>query len=189
MNRTLGSLALVALATACLARHPRPETAPTPPIPAAPTVSPWPGVLASARRAADAGRFADADRVLSEFAVQHPQSPEGAEADFWRALFRSDPANRDATIREQLAAFDSYLNGGPSLPRYAEAKILRRMVETVDSARAVIVAVRAAADVRERAKNDEVKRLSDELEKALAEMERIRRRLSPKPDEKKPPPQ
>jgi len=67
------------------------------------------------------------------------------------------------------------------LPRYEEAVILRRMVETIDSTRSVIVAVRAAADARDRAKNDEVRRLSDELEKTVAELERVRRRLVPKP--------
>jgi hypothetical protein len=161
----------------------KPEPKPAPP----PAVSPWFGVLASARRAADAGHFDDAERILATFAVEHPGTPEGAEADFWRALFRADPANTKTTLREQLSALDAYINGGPSQPRYTEAVILRRMVETVDSARAVIVAVRATADARDRAKNDEVKRLTEELEKAVAEMERIRRRLAPKPDEKKPP--
>jgi acyl-CoA reductase-like NAD-dependent aldehyde dehydrogenase len=138
-------------------------------------------VLAGARRAAEGGRYQEADRILGEFAVQHPQSTEGSEADFWRALFRADPANTESTVREQLAAFDSYLSGGKSMPRYAEAQVLRRMVEVIDSTRALIVAVRAAADARERAKTDEVKRISDELEKAVTELERIKRRLTPKP--------
>jgi hypothetical protein len=151
-------------------------------------LSPWPGILASAQRLADAGRFADADRQLAEFAISRPGSTEGAEADFWRALFKSDPLNSEVDVRDQLAAWDTYLHGGPSMPRYGEAQILRRMVEVIDSTRAYIVAVRATAQARERAKSDEVKRLSDELEKAVAELERIRRRLVPKPDEKKPPP-
>jgi acyl-CoA reductase-like NAD-dependent aldehyde dehydrogenase len=138
-------------------------------------------VLASARRAAEGGHFQDADRILGEFAAQHPQSAEGAEANFWRALFRADPANTESTIREQLAAFDAYLTGGASRPRYTEAQVLRRMVEVIDSTRALIVAVRASADAREHAKADEVKRISDELEKAVTELERIKRRLTPKP--------
>jgi hypothetical protein len=186
--RSRALAALLPLLAACLTKH-APPAVPAPPVPepSVPTVSPWPAIFTSARRAADAGRYAEADRILGEFAVQHARSPDGAEADFWRALFRSDPANADATIREQLAAFDTYLIGGPSLPRYAEALILRRMVEAIDSARTLVVAVRATVEARERAKNDEVKRLSDELEKAVAEMERIRRRLAPKPEERKPP--
>ena len=165
------------------AKHQPPPPPPPSPEPAPLVVSPWPGILAGARRAADGGHFQDADRILSEFATQHPQSPEGVEADFWRALFRADPANTESTVREQLAAFDAYLTGGPARPRYTEAQVLRRMVEVIDSTRALIVAVRASADARERAKTDEVKRISDELEKAVTELERIKRRLTPKPPE------
>jgi hypothetical protein len=124
---------------------------------------------------------------LADFAVQHAGSPEGAEADFWRALLRADPLNGAATVRDQLAALDTYLQGGSSQPRYLEAQILRRLVEQVDSLRSVVVGVRAAAQARERARGDEVRRLADELEKALAELVRIRRRLAPRPEDRKPP--
>lgn len=184
-RRTAPVLATLLVATACARHTPPPEPAPPPPIE---TPSPWPGVLASARQAADAGRFELADRVLADFAVEHAGTAMGAEADFWRAVFRADPANHEVTVRDQLAAIDTYLHGGPGMPHYVEARILRSMVETVDSTRAVIVAVRAAADARDRAKDLEVKRLSDELEKALGELERIRRRLAPKPDTGRPPP-
>ena len=152
-------------------------------------VSEWPGVLARAHHAADVGRFDAADSILAAYAVSNSGTADGAEADFWRALFRADPANHAANIREQLAAFDTYLSGGPSMPRYAEAQILRRMVEVIDSTKAMVVAVRALDDARDAARNAEVKRLSDELEKSLGELERIKRRLTPKPDEKKPPPE
>jgi hypothetical protein len=154
-----------------------------------PAVSPWPGVFARARRAADEGRYNEADRVLAEFVAQHGPSPEANEATFWRALFSADPANVVATVSDQIAAFEEYLALGPSLPRYTEARILRRIVEAMDSTRALIVAVRTTAEARERAKSDEVKRLSDELERTVAEMERIKRRLAPRrPDDKRPPP-
>jgi hypothetical protein len=153
-----------------------------------PAVSPWPGIFSRALRAADAGRFPEADRLLSEFIANDGHSAEASEAAFWRALFSADPANASATVLDQIAYLDAYLAAGPSLPRYTEARILRRMVETIDSTRALIVAVRAAAEARERAKSDEVKRLSDELEKTVAEMERIKRRLVPRPpDERRPP--
>ncbi len=175
-------LALLLIAVGCATHQPPPPPPPSPE-PAPLVVSPWPGVLASARRAAESGRFQDADRILGEFTAQHQQSPEGAEADFWRALFRTDPANTESTVRDQLDAFDAYLSGGASRPRFTEAQVLRRMVEVIDSTRALIVAVRASADARERAKSDEVKRISDELEKAVTELERIKRRLTPKPPE------
>lgn len=176
---------LCSLGAACFKQPPPPPALVLPPLPA---VSPWPGILSTAQRLADGGRFAEADRLLADFAVSQPNTPEGAEADFFRALFKSDPLNPDANTRDQLAAFDTYLHGGTSMPRYSEAQVLRRMIEVVDSTQALIVAVRASSAARERAKNDEVRRLLEELEKAVAEMERIKRRLTPKPDEKKPPP-
>jgi hypothetical protein len=178
-------MVLVAAGLGCLRQQPAPL--PPPPVPL-PAVSPWPGILARAQRLADGGRFAEADRLLGEFAVSQPGTADGAEADFWRALFKADPLNRDVPVYEQLAAFDAYLHGGPSLPRYAEAQIMRRLIEVADSTTALVVAVRASAEARDRAKNEEVKRLAEEVEKTVAELERIRRRLAPKADDKKPPP-
>jgi hypothetical protein len=186
MRRLAPWLAMLALASAGCAKRQMPP-APLPVVVPDP-VSPWPGVLLRAQRLADEGRFRDADRVLGEYAVAHEHTLEGAEADFWLALFKADPSNNEVTVRDQLVALDTYLHGGPTMPRYAEALILRRLVETTDSARAMIVAVRASAQARERAKADEVKRLSDELEKTAAELERIRRRLAPRVDDRRPPP-
>lgn len=185
-RRPLGRMALLLLLVACTSQ---PVQIPPPPPPTPlPRISPWPGILVRAQRLAERGQYEEADEVLAQFAVEHPATPEGAEADFWRALFKADPANAAVNVREQLAALDTYLSGGPEMPRYVEAQVLRRLVEAVDSTRSVVVAVRAAADARVDAKNDEVKRLSDEVEKTLAELERIRRRLVPRPDERKPPP-
>jgi hypothetical protein len=183
--------AAAAAALCACSQRPLPDPIPAPvaPLTVVPEVSPWPGIFSRARRAADAERFGEADRLLAEFAQQHASSPESSEATFWRALFSIDPANTTATVSDQIAAFDSYIAAGPSLPRYTEARILRRMVEAIDSTRALVVAVRATAEARDRAKSDEVKRLSDELEKTLAEMERIKRRLAPRPPDEKRPPQ
>ena len=184
--RRVARLAALLLLTACTSA---PMPVPPPPLPTPlPDISPWPGILVRAQRLAERGRYAEADQVLAEFAVNHPGSRDGAEADFWRALLKADPANEEVTVREQLAALDTYLAGGPEMPRYVEAQILRRLVEAVDSTRSLVVAVRAAANARVDAKNDEVKRLSDELEKTVAELERIRRRLIPRGDDRKPPP-
>lgn len=182
----LARLGVLLLLAAC-ASQPVPVPPPPPPTPL-PQISPWPGILVRAQRLVERGRYGEADQVLAEFAVQHAGTPEGAEADFWRAVFKADPSNPEVTVREQLAALDTYLSGGPELPRYVEVLVLRRLVETVDSTRSLVVAVRAAADARVDAKNDEVKRLSDELEKTVAELDRIRRRLVPRPEERRPPP-
>lgn len=184
-------LAVTALAIAvgvggCARRAPPPLPPPiTMPIP---EIDPWPGVLAQAKRLAEDGHYGPADRLLADYAVKHQGTAQGAEADFWRALFRVDPLNTESSTREQLAALDAYLHGGPSQPRYLEALILRRLVEAADSARAVVAEVHAAVEARTARRDDEVRRISDELEKAVAELERIRRRLAPRPNDRKPPP-
>ncbi|MFN8572831.1 MAG: hypothetical protein U0132_12355 [Gemmatimonadaceae bacterium] len=159
------------------AQRPVPIAAP-PVLPPVAAVSPWPGILRQAQQAADAGDYATADRLLAEFGVAHPKTPEGAEADFFRALYKADPPNAAATIREQLGAFDAYLVGGSAQPHYAEAIVLRRLLESTDSLRALVAAVRTTQDARARAREDEIRRLTDVLEKTTAELERIKRRLA-----------
>jgi len=174
---SLGGLLLLA----CCRGAPAPAPTPVDQAPAIPTVndvSPWPATLRQAQQAAESGDYHGADRLLAAYGVSHPQSPEGAEADFFRALFKLDPANHSVSMREQLSAFDAYLTGGAGLPRYGEALVLRRMVETTDSLRALVEAVRGAQETRTRAKDDEIRRLSDILERTTAELERIKRRLA-----------
>lgn len=173
------SLAAVA-PTACRRAAPAPvvQQAPTP---APPPISPWPGTLASALRATGQGKFEEADAILAKFALDHPGSAEGAEADFWRALIRLDPFNTGASLRDAMAALDSYLNAGPATARYAEARILRRLLESLDSSRAQLTAARKDADSRDRVRDEEIRKLGDELDKTMAELDRIRRRLAQKP--------
>jgi hypothetical protein len=116
--------------------------------------------------------------VLQDFAVSHPGTPEGAESDFFRALFKADPANPNFTYLEELSAVDAYLAGGPALPRYHEAIVLRRLIDSVDSARTEASVVRRLGQGRERSKDEEIRKLSDQLEKTQAELERIKRRLA-----------
>lgn len=179
----VASLVLAAmLAGAC--RQPAPPPAPPPaPIvfPAAPPLSPWVGTLARALREAEAGRFDDAERILADFSVGNAGTPDGAESDFWRALLKTDPANRDVTPRESMALYDAYLDGGSALPRHAEALILRRVVESMDSTRVLLSTVRASADARQKARDEEIRRLNDLVDRTTAELERIKRRLAPKP--------
>ena len=160
------------------ARVPVAEQAPPP---APPPISAWPGTLATAIRAADQGKYDEADGLLAKYALDHPRSDEGAEADFWRALFRLDPNNTRASQREALASLDAYLNAGPAAARHAEVKILRRLIESLDSSRTQLVAARASADAQNRARDEEIRKLGDELDKTMAELDRIRRRLAQKP--------
>ena len=180
-SMVLGAVILAGLLTRCA----RPAAAPAlqqPPAPSPPPISAWPGTLATAMRAAHQGKHAEADAILAKYALDHASSAEGAEADYWRALLRIDPFNTGASMRDALTALDAYLNGGPALARYEEARILRRLVESLDSSRTQLVAARAAADSRDRTREEEIKKLGDELDKTMAELDRIRRRLAQKPN-------
>jgi hypothetical protein len=161
---------------------PTPERVEVAPTPALPPISPWPATIAAALRAAESGRYDEAERLLVEFSVKHAGTPEGTESDFWRALLKIDPSNRKVAVREQLALLDAYLGAGSAAPRYAEALILRRVVEAADSTRALMSTMRASAEAREKARDEEIKKLQDELDRTTAELERIKRRLLPRPD-------
>ena len=175
--------AILCVVAAC-ARPAQIRVAQQEPAPATPPpISAWPGVLAAAVRATSQGRHAQADSILAKHALDHAGSAEGLEADYWRALIRLDPFNTASSLREALAGLDSYINAGPTTARYEEARILRRMVESLDSSRTQLTATRAQADSRDRARDDEIRKLGDELEKTMAELDRIRRRLAQKPND------
>jgi hypothetical protein len=182
---TTRSAVIVALVLSTACRQ-APEPAPEPalieaPTPNPPPISLWPATLSDALRAFNAGRNEDADRILREHSARMAGTPEGAESDFWRAMLRADPGNAVGSPREHIALFDAYLAAGPSAPRYAEAQIFRRLLEALDSTRTAVTALRALAETRDKARDDEVRRLSEDLDKTMAELERIRRRLTPKP--------
>lgn len=148
----------------------------------------WPAALGDAQRAADAGRYADADRLLVGFAEQYAESPEAAETLFWRALFQLDPANRDRSPKDAAAALDAYLAHAGRLEHRVEAAIALRVMGEVDSLAAELHAARTtppppppAVVAAERAKDEELARLRDSLTKTSAELDRVRRRLAPRP--------
>lgn len=176
----VAALALAGVIGACQRPAPTPPAPIIPEIIPAPPISPWPGTLSSALRAAETGGFVEADRILTEFSVKHAGTADGAESDFWRALLKTDPANRRVTPRESMALYDAYLGGGPTLPRHAEALILRRVVESLDSTRSLLATVRASADAREKSRDEEIRRLNDVVDRTTAELERIKRRLAPR---------
>jgi hypothetical protein len=191
MTRAAARRAFLACLTSAMACRSGPAPSPDPiPQPVVtlleprPPVSRWPAVLAEALRVAELGRYAEADRILQAHGLEHAGDPEGLESDFWRALLRTDPASGDSASQHALALIDGYLAAGPAAPRSAEAAILRRLVVAADSARGAVSTLRSATESRERARDEDIRRLTEELEKTVAELERIKRRLVP---EKKPP--
>ena len=171
----------------------------------------WDNTLLLARVRAAEGKFPAADSLMARFAAQYPDTHEAIETTYWRALFDLDPSNHLASFSSAIASLDDYLTHKRPLDHAAEAATLRRIAGHMDQlnklaatalaeARDTSVAMRATApDVRTDAKppvagdvavptpaDVEIKRLKDELAKANAELERIRRRLAQPPPPVKP---
>ena len=133
-----------------------------------------------------AGRYGVADRILFDYAARYPASPEGRDVMYWRALYKLDPANPNAAPREALDLLDSYV-AAPTGTHKVEAQTLRRLATTME-ARATAASGMAgppktdAPKPEDKARDEELQRVKDELAKANAELERIKRRLArPKP--------
>jgi hypothetical protein len=158
----------------------------------------WPDTKRDALNAALVKDFALADSLLRGFSARHPGTPLSAEAVYWRAFFRLDPAVESAapaeSIRAARAALDAYIAGGPTQPHYVESVVLRRMTWHLDSLHATVEAARAAATASApaspttispamrdslKARDDELQRMRAELDQTKAELDRIRRRLAP----------
>jgi hypothetical protein len=128
-------------------------------------------------------RTGEADRALSAFERRYPGSPEAAEVAYWRALLKLDP-NNAAAVRESVTMLESYLATAPSGTHRTEAAVLRRLGLALEQRNAALAAVPPVAAVRpeDKARDEEITRLRDELSKANAELARIRRRLArPRP--------
>jgi hypothetical protein len=174
------ALATVVLALTGCASTPRPDTAPTP------VAAEWTTTLAQVAQEVQASRYAVAERLLAEFATRHVASPEAVETIYWRALFRLDPANPAASPREASALLDSYLASPVPGTRRLDATVIRRIAGAMEvrlaSAAAGAAAAAAVPTATDKAKDEELARVKDELAKANAELDRIRRRLAqPKP--------
>ncbi|MES2178787.1 MAG: hypothetical protein V4550_13080 [Gemmatimonadota bacterium] len=137
-------------------------------------------MLTQASDEAIAGRHAAADRLLADYTTRFPASADAVEAMYWRALYKVDPANQSASPREAIVLLDGYLMSSTAAHR-SEAVTLKRLAAALDAR----VAPQPAGPVRvdpappgDKAKDDEIARLKDELAKANAELERIKRRLA-----------
>jgi hypothetical protein len=168
----------------------------------------WSTTLATARNRAATGDYGGADSALSQFARQFPGTSAALETAYWRALFKMDPANHSASLTTAMASLDGYLADTRSREHAPEAASLRRIAAQLDGLNKIAMsAVAQAKDAKATAANataaandakdakdaaskvaadvttstasaDEIKRLKDELAKANAELDRIRKRLS-----------
>jgi hypothetical protein len=161
----------------------------------------WVADLAMSRKAAADGRFDTADSLLSDYAIKHPGSIEALETAYWRAMLKIDPANPHPALVPAMALLDGYLADVRPHEHAAEAAVLRRLAAQLDVLNRVTasmtVASRGAVEASPQGKNTgsasssssadqaandaEIKRLKEDLAKATAELDRIRKRLATPP--------
>jgi len=158
----------------------------------------WPTVLESAQFAAVQGRYEAADSILASFAGRHAGTTEALETAYWRALFKLDSLDRPEALAPAMSLLDSYLADPRPREHLAEAQGLRRIAAQLDALNTRALAVMTVPrEIREPlsssrpsdvkpsadqvAADAEIKRLKDELAKANAELDRIRRRLTRPP--------
>jgi len=140
--------------------------------------------LAAAQQRADSGDYSGADRILADYARRAGSTPEAREIAFWRALYMVDPANKTSSLSDGIRALDIYINTNSVSWYRPQAEVLRRMALTQQALRQ---AQSAAPRVngrdtvfvsRENSREDEIAQLKDQLAKANAELERIKKRLA-----------
>ena len=150
------------------------------PVPTLPVEPPWVATAAAARAAMDRGQFAAADSILAAFERAEPDSPDSSESAFWRVMVRADPRNPAFSPADARAAIEGYL-ANPGSRRRTEASVMLHMLALSDSLRVAQATQRSAAEARDRAREDEMQKLRDDLQRAQAELDRIKRRLGSKP--------
>jgi hypothetical protein len=174
------SLALALSLGACTTAQPR-LAEPAPALTARAEWAPW---LLQASQEAGAGNYAVADKLLTDYGTRYPASPEAAEAMYWRALYKMDPSNPVSAPHDAAVLLEGYLASGTTTHR-AEAQTLRRVASSMETQVHPVSPTTTKTDVvkvDDKARDDELARLRDELSRANAELERIKRRLAqPKP--------
>jgi hypothetical protein len=181
------TLAAVLLSTACVTVH-RPSYVK----PAAERE--WNSVLALAQQRAAAASFDAADSILADFATRNRGTSQALETTYWRAVLKLDPTNKNASVPMALSSLDAYLADARPREHVAEAAALRHIGAQLDAINRLVASTQAQAAganttsprVETRggevtSTEAEVKRLKDELAKANAELDRIRKRLAQPP--------
>ncbi len=169
--RSMGLLMLATLALAC-----SPKRVPQAPAPA----QAYADVLSNADERVREGDYAGADRILSDFQLKAPGTEEATEITFWRALYMVDPANRRTSIPEGIRALDIYLATPGTRWYRGQAEVVRRTAQSV-------LALRNATQAQPRVigrdtvfvtREEELAVLRDQLARANAELDRIKKRLA-----------
>ncbi|HEX2723986.1 MAG TPA: hypothetical protein VHM24_13805, partial [Gemmatimonadaceae bacterium] len=133
----------------------------------------------AAEKRVETGDYAGADRILSDFAVKAQGTDRATEISFWRALYMVDPSNKSASIPEGIRALDIYLSTPGARMYRGQALVLKRTAQTVQALRLAQGATRVVGrDTVFVTREEEIAVLKDQLAKANAELERIKKRLA-----------
>jgi hypothetical protein len=163
-------IAVLIVATACAG----------PPAPATPSPAvEFAAVIEQSRQKVEAGDYPAADRILSDYALRHQGSQEAREISFWRAMYIVDPANRTASVEQGIKAIDIYLASEGAIWYRPQAEVLRRTALVLQSVRQAPVPKQVnGRDTVFISREEETAALRDQLAKANAELERIKKRLA-----------
>jgi hypothetical protein len=156
-----------------------PAVLPPPALPAPSVMSQWVATQSMVLALIAENRLTAADSSLLQFARANARTSEGDRARWWRTLMRVDARtiNGDATVA--LAQIDSLLTDSLAIEVRAEAVLMRRSLNTVDSVRKAEVRRRTQATQLATDRLDELKIARDSMARLGAEIERLKRRLRP----------
>lgn len=104
-----------------------------------------------------------------------------ADSLYWSAVRNLDPSNKNGTLDAGLSKLDAYLSSSGPLKHAAEATTLRSLARNSQQlARMEAALQQARANTAQKSESDseEIQRLKEELAKANAELERIKKRLA-----------
>ena len=144
-----------------------------------PLAAEFAGAIETARQKVDAGDYPAADKILADYSLKHQGTPEAREISFWRAMYIVDPANRTASIAQGIRALDIYLATDGTIWYRPQAEVLRRTALVIQQVRQAQMPKQATGkDTVFISREEEVAALRDQLAKATAELERIKKRLA-----------
>ncbi|MEO8578207.1 MAG: hypothetical protein ABI556_15960 [Gemmatimonadales bacterium] len=150
-------------------------TAAKPPTPAEAFMN----TIAAANKRAEAGDYLGADRILADFALKSRGTDDATEISFWRALYMVDPSNKTASIPEGLRAIDIYLSTPGAKMYKPQALVLKRTAQSVQALKNAQIAPKISGrDTVYVTREEEIAALKDQLAKANAELDRIKKRLA-----------
>lgn len=152
------------------------------PVTVAPTRSEWGTLLVTTDSLVNAGRYAEADRVLVAFERANAGTRPASEVPFWRALYKLDPRNSAVARAEGLALMDAYADSPTSWWYREHANVLRHLARAIAEAGTpppepvIIQGDTSAGGIA--ARDQVIRDLRADVERLNAELERIKRRLA-----------